>query len=191
MFLRPFGLYCSACFDSLFVSIFCTCCSYFFWYCFISFTAFCAPVFCLIHWFFSLSSFVIPSKCLKYFICAWTVIITAKYNHMRLLVLQSYIPICLAVSIASLTIKLCLLNVSKQLQFPHSLFIAEKQARIGHSKYLIRSKWALHYSARLKYIETPIFKTLWTFVTLGIVTVLSTRIFCFWDVIEPRLVDNH
>ena len=67
MFLRPFGLYCSACFGSLFVSILCTCCSHFFWYCFISF---CAPVFCLIHWFFSLSSFVIPSKCLKNLICA-------------------------------------------------------------------------------------------------------------------------
>ena len=26
--------------------------------------------FCLIHWFFSLSSFIIPSKCLKNFICA-------------------------------------------------------------------------------------------------------------------------
>ena len=38
---------------------------YFFWYCFISFTMFCALVFCLIHWFFSLFSFVIPSKCLK------------------------------------------------------------------------------------------------------------------------------
>ena len=44
-FLRPFGLYCSACFRSLFVSILCTCCSHFFWYCFISFTMFCAPVF--------------------------------------------------------------------------------------------------------------------------------------------------
>ena len=64
MFLRPFGLYCSACFGSLFVSILCTWCSHFFWYCFISFTMFCTPVFCLIHWFFSLSSFVIPSKCL-------------------------------------------------------------------------------------------------------------------------------
>jgi len=70
MFLRPFGLYCSACFGSLFVSILCTCCSHFFWYCFISFTMFCVPVFCLIHWLFSLSSFVIPSKCLKNFICA-------------------------------------------------------------------------------------------------------------------------
>ena len=29
MFLRPFGLYCSACFGSLFVSILCTCCSHF------------------------------------------------------------------------------------------------------------------------------------------------------------------
>ena len=48
MFLCPFGLYCSASFDSLFVSILCTCCSHFFWYCFISFTMFCAPVFCLI-----------------------------------------------------------------------------------------------------------------------------------------------
>ena len=70
MFLRPFGLYYSACFGSLFVSILCTCCSHFFWYCFISFTMCCAPVFCLIHWFFSLSSFVIPSKCLKNLICA-------------------------------------------------------------------------------------------------------------------------
>ena len=53
MFLLPFGLYCSACFGSLFVSILCTCCSHFYWYCFISFTVFCAPVFCLIHWSFS------------------------------------------------------------------------------------------------------------------------------------------
>ena len=30
MFLRPFVLYCSACFGSLFVSIFCACCSHFF-----------------------------------------------------------------------------------------------------------------------------------------------------------------
>ena len=52
-FLRPFGSYCSACFGSLFVSILCTCCSHFFWYCFISFTMFCAPVFPLIHWFFN------------------------------------------------------------------------------------------------------------------------------------------
>ena len=52
------------------MSILCTCCSHFSWYCFISFTVFCAPVFFLIHWFFSLSSFVIPSKCLKNFICA-------------------------------------------------------------------------------------------------------------------------
>ena len=70
MFLRPFGLYCSACFGRLFVSILCTCCGHFFWYCFISFTMFCAPVFCLIHWFFFLSSFLIPSKCLKNSICA-------------------------------------------------------------------------------------------------------------------------
>ena len=44
MFLRPFGLYRNACFGILFVSILCTCCSHFFWYCFISFTMFCAPV---------------------------------------------------------------------------------------------------------------------------------------------------
>jgi hypothetical protein len=49
IFLLPFGLYCSACFGSLFVSILCTCCSHFSWHCFISFTMFCAPVFCLIH----------------------------------------------------------------------------------------------------------------------------------------------
>ena len=42
-----FGLYCRACFGILFVSILSTCCSHFFWYCFISFTMFCASVFCL------------------------------------------------------------------------------------------------------------------------------------------------
>ena len=31
MYLRTFGLYCSACFGSLFVSILCTCCSHFSW----------------------------------------------------------------------------------------------------------------------------------------------------------------
>jgi len=67
MFLRPFGLYCSACFCILFVSIHCTFCSHFFWHCFISYTVFCAPVFSLIHWLFSLSSFVIPNNCLKHF----------------------------------------------------------------------------------------------------------------------------
>ena len=57
-------------FGILFVPILCTRCSYFSWYCFNSFTVFCTPVFSLIHRFFSLSSFVIPSKCLKNFICA-------------------------------------------------------------------------------------------------------------------------
>ena len=45
MFRRPLGLYCSSCFGIPFLSILCTCCSHFFWYCFISFTMFCAPVF--------------------------------------------------------------------------------------------------------------------------------------------------
>jgi len=49
-FLCPFGLYCNACFGNMFVSILYTCCSHYSWYCFISFTIFCAPVFSLIHW---------------------------------------------------------------------------------------------------------------------------------------------
>jgi len=57
MFRLPSGLYFSACLGSLILSILCTCCSHFFWYCFISFTMFCAPVFSLIHWFFSLSNY--------------------------------------------------------------------------------------------------------------------------------------
>ena len=65
MCLRPFGSYCSACLGILFVSILCMCCSHFSWYCFISFTIFSAPVFSLIQWFFSLSSFVIPRRCLS------------------------------------------------------------------------------------------------------------------------------
>ena len=47
--LCPSSVHVVATFGSLFVSILCTCCSHFFWYCFISFTVFCAPVFCLIH----------------------------------------------------------------------------------------------------------------------------------------------
>ena len=64
-FPLPSGLYFSACLGILFLSNLCTCCSHFFWYCLISFTMFSAPVFPLIHWFFSLSNFVIHSKCLK------------------------------------------------------------------------------------------------------------------------------
>ena len=68
MFLRPFDLYCSACFGSLCPSsihvvatfsgtvLFLLLCSV-------------LPFFCLIHWFFSLSKFGY-SKCLKNFICA-------------------------------------------------------------------------------------------------------------------------
>ena len=70
MFFRPFGWYFSACFVILFVSILYTCCSHISFYCFTSFTMFCAPVFPPIHCFFSLSNFVIPNKCLKSFICA-------------------------------------------------------------------------------------------------------------------------
>ena len=62
MFLRPFGLYCSACFGILFLSIICTCCSQFFWHCLTSFTMFRAPVFPLIQWYFSLSNFLISRK---------------------------------------------------------------------------------------------------------------------------------
>ena len=70
MCLGHFGLYCNACLGILFVTILCMCCSHFSWYCFISFTVFSAPVFSLIHCFFSLSSFVFPRRCLKNFICA-------------------------------------------------------------------------------------------------------------------------
>ena len=71
VFLRPFGLYRNACFGNLFVSILCTCCGHYSWYCFISFTIYSVlPFFSLIHWSFSLSSFVIPSKGLKNFIYA-------------------------------------------------------------------------------------------------------------------------
>ena len=77
-----FGLNCSACLGILFVSILCMCCSHFSWYCFISFTIFSAPVFFLIHWFFSLSSVVIPRRCLKNFICA-----AAKWRFSSLAIL--------------------------------------------------------------------------------------------------------
>jgi uncharacterized CHY-type Zn-finger protein len=52
------------------MSILCTCCSRFYWNCFISFTMFCAHVFSPNTLISSLSSFVITSKCLKNFNCA-------------------------------------------------------------------------------------------------------------------------
>jgi len=96
MFLHPFGLYCSVCFASLFVSILCTCCSQFSWYCFISFTMLCAPIFCLIHWFFALSSFVIPSRCLKNFICAasklYFLFSSVPKLHFQISITNTYTP---------------------------------------------------------------------------------------------------
>ena len=74
MFLRPLGLYCSACFGILFVSVLCTCCNHIFWYCFIVFTMFCDPVFSpntLILFFVQFCY----SKCLKNFICAASAVI--------------------------------------------------------------------------------------------------------------------
>jgi len=68
MCLRPFGLYCSTCLGVLFLSNLCMCCSHLSWYSFISFTIFSVPVFSLKHWFVSLSSFVIPRRCLKNFL---------------------------------------------------------------------------------------------------------------------------
>ena len=88
LFLRPFGLYCNACFGSLFVSTLCMCSSHFFWYCFISFTILCAPVFSLIQWFFSLSNFVIPSKCLKNFICAASKCCSSLFFSTQMWILQ-------------------------------------------------------------------------------------------------------
>ena len=61
----PFGLHCSAFFGILFVSILCKCCSPFFWYCFISCTMFCAPVFSLIHWFFLFPILLFPVSLVK------------------------------------------------------------------------------------------------------------------------------
>ena len=116
MFRLPSSLYFSACLGSLFLSILCTCCSHFFWYCFISFTMFCAPVFSLIHLFFSLSNFVIPSKCLKNFICA-----ASKRCSSLFFNTQASLPNFSA----SLAVMLWILNfVSLLICFPKCLRIA-------------------------------------------------------------------
>ena len=93
MFLRPFGPYCIACFGILFVSILCTCCSHFFYYCFISFIMSCALVFYLIRWFFSLSNFVIPIKCPKKFILMATYIahLTQQCHTSKFVIFQERI----------------------------------------------------------------------------------------------------
>ena len=116
MFRLPSGPYFSACLGSLFLSILCRCCSHFFWHCFISFTMSCAPVFPLIHWFFSLSNFVIPSKCLKYFICA-----ASKCFSSLFFSTQTSLPNF----DAALAVMLWILNfVSLFICFPKSLLIA-------------------------------------------------------------------
>ena len=70
MFRLPSGLYFSACLGSLFLSILCTCCSHFFWYCFISFTLFCAPVFSPNTVILFFIQFCYPQKVSQNFICA-------------------------------------------------------------------------------------------------------------------------
>ena len=115
MFRLRSGLYFSACLGSLrvFLSILCTCCSHFFWYCFICFTIFCAPVFPLIHWFFSLSNFVILSKCLKNFICA-----VSKRCSSLFFIIQASIYISMLLFICSV-----LFPLQTFVFFPHSLFL--------------------------------------------------------------------
>jgi hypothetical protein len=79
MFLRLFGLYCSACFGILFASIHCTCCSHFFWYCFSSFTMFCAPVFFPLN-----SSFLYPVLLFQASVSEINSPLTESKNHCRL-----------------------------------------------------------------------------------------------------------
>ena len=123
-FLRPFGLYYSACFGTVFVSVLCTSCSHFFCYCFISFTMLCAPVFSLIHWFFSLSIFVIPSKCLKNFICA-----ASKRRSSLFLSIWKYIFENIFFS------KICLENVSLiKIQQEWRVLYLENHINLWHSQ---------------------------------------------------------
>ena len=71
MFLRSFGWYFSACAYYLCPSSVHVVSTFPYTAFFLSFfNVFRSAVFSLIRWFFSLSSFVIPSKCLKTFICA-------------------------------------------------------------------------------------------------------------------------
>jgi hypothetical protein len=72
MFLRPFGLYCSARFGILFVSILCTCCNHLCWYCFISFTLFCTPSFYIVV--LVLVFYLCPSSVRVVTICVGTVL---------------------------------------------------------------------------------------------------------------------
>jgi hypothetical protein len=100
LFLRPFGLYCNACFGILFVSTLCTCCSHFSWYCLFPLLCSMLPFSPIIHWFFSLFSFVIPSKCLKNF---WTWSMNYTYNllehsELRILLVDSLSVSCNAYS---------------------------------------------------------------------------------------------
>ena len=152
MFLCPFGLYRTACFGILFVSILCTCCSHFFWYCFISSTVFCAPVFSLIHWFFTLSNFVIPSKCLKNFICA-----ASKRCSSLFFSIQASLPNFNA----ALAVMLWILNfVSLFICFP-KLY---RQYRHSHSELMGgTSQWAVVVKRSARY-HKKLLKWLLTYI---------------------------
>ena len=120
MFLLPFGWYRSACFVIIFVFILYRCCSHFSCCSFIPFTMFSAPLFYLIPWSFSLSSFVIPSKCLKNFICA-----ASKRRSSLFFSAQASLPNFNA----ALAVMLWIFNfVSLFICFPKCLLIARAKA---------------------------------------------------------------
>ena len=162
MFLRPFGLYCSACFGSLFVSIFCTCCGQFSWYCFISFTMFCAPVYSLVHWFFSLSSFVIPSKCLKNFICA-----SSKRCSSLFFSTQASLPNFNA----ALTVMLWILNFV-------SLFIFFKCLRITLFFVVVCLQFVFYITFVFWYAIPQVFQSVTCSIILSFITIF-TLCMCF------------
>ena len=86
MFFRPFGLYHNACFGILFVSILCTWCSHFFWYCFIFFTMLHQKA----YFFFILSYFILPSAPR---FSQWSTAFGFTYqNHECISPLHSYVP---------------------------------------------------------------------------------------------------
>ena len=108
--------------------LFCTCCNHCYLNRFISFTIICALLFFLIHWFHSLLSFVIPSKCLKNFIC-----VPSKRCSSLFFNTQASLPIF----IFALTEMLWIINsVSLFICIPNCLHIASAYIAIGR-KYRV------------------------------------------------------
>jgi len=99
------------------------------------------PFFSLIHWFFSLSSFVIPSKCVKNFICA-----ASKRCSTLFFSTQASLP-NFSAALAVMLCLLSLLQLSSSRVTVHTPWLVPRSwgRTLGHVKKSRHSRNGQHY----------------------------------------------